>query len=79
MTEKRFNILLGCTGSVATIKVPNIIQGLRDKLEDKANIHLITTKNAKFFLPEDLQQVIVYNFNYFLSIRSLSFLILLSC
>jgi hypothetical protein len=27
MTEQKINILLGCTGSVATIKIPNIVQG----------------------------------------------------
>lgn len=29
--KKKFNILLGCTGSVATIKLPAIIQTLRER------------------------------------------------
>ena len=57
MTEKSVNILLGCTGSVATVKIPNIVQGLKDKFGKAAIIRLITTKNAKLFLPEDLSQV----------------------
>lgn len=29
--KKKFNVLLGCTGSVATIKLPAIIQTLNEK------------------------------------------------
>jgi hypothetical protein len=62
MSEKSFNILLGCTGSVATIKIPNIVRGLKDEFGEKAIVRLISTKNAKFFLPEDLSQVQFANF-----------------
>jgi hypothetical protein len=57
MSEKSFNILLGCTGSVATIKIPNIVRGLKDEFGEEAIVRLISTKNANFFLPEDLSQV----------------------
>ena len=58
MTDSKVhNVLIGCTGSVATIKLPNIVQGLRNKFGDQANIRIILTKNSKFFLPEDLTQV----------------------
>lgn len=57
MTEKTVNILLGCTGSVATIKIPNIVQGLKERFGNSAVIRLITTQNAKFFLPNDLSQI----------------------
>lgn len=33
--KKKFNILLGCTGSVATIKLPAIIQALTEQQSTK--------------------------------------------
>ena len=54
---KKKNILVGCTGSVATIKLPAIVQNLRRKFPDSAEIRCVLTENAKKFLPEDLAEV----------------------
>jgi len=52
------NILIGCTGSVATIKLPHILQELLDlatKNENKLNIRVVCTEHARhFFKREDL-------------------------
>ena len=42
------NILLGCTGSVATIKVPALIELLFKNIPD-ANIKVVITQSAKHF------------------------------
>jgi len=55
---KNFNILLGCTGSVATIKLPVIIQTLKEKQsteELQFDIKVIITENAKHFV--DISQL----------------------
>jgi phosphopantothenoylcysteine decarboxylase len=57
MSDKKVNILLGCTGSVATIKIPIIVGKLRQKFGESAEVRLILTKNSKFFLSEDLAEV----------------------
>jgi len=54
--KKKFNILLGCTGSVATIKLPTIIQSLKEKQsteELQFDIKIIITENAKHFVDID--------------------------
>ncbi|XP_065671168.1 uncharacterized protein LOC100206000 isoform X5 [Hydra vulgaris] len=49
------NILLGCTGSVAAIKVPELIECLKKKWNN-ANIKLVLTKNSEFFLTKVLER-----------------------
>lgn len=57
------NILIGCTGSVATIKLPLLCQHLESTAKTiglKLNIKVITTERAKHFfdpkeLPSDVQ------------------------
>ena len=44
------NILLGCTGSVATIKVPEILEKLREI--ENCEVKLIVTNHSKHFLPD---------------------------
>ncbi|CAR30725.1 ZYRO0E00770p [Zygosaccharomyces rouxii] len=49
--DKKFHILLGATGSVATIKVPQIIDKLfKLYTREKVSIQLIVTKPAEHFL-----------------------------
>ena len=57
MTDSKKKILLGCTGSVATIKLPVIVQNLRLKFPESAEIRIVLTENAKKFLPQDLTEV----------------------
>lgn len=52
------NILIGCTGSVATIKLPLLIQKLRES-NSNVEIKVIVTQNAEHFfaaadIPEDV-------------------------
>jgi phosphopantothenoylcysteine decarboxylase len=55
MEEATINILLGVTGSVATIKTSNIIQELKSRLPtNKVNICLVPTAKALHFLPDNL-------------------------
>ena len=49
LSDNRIHLLLAATGSVATIKIPNIISALTPHL-DKLAIRLILTTNAKNFL-----------------------------
>nr|XP_029731500.1 phosphopantothenoylcysteine decarboxylase [Aedes albopictus] len=52
MTKR--NILIGCTGSVATIKLPLLIQRLRDS-NPNLNIKIIVTEHAQhFFATSDI-------------------------
>jgi len=51
--NKNFKILLGCTGSVATIKLPIIIQTLMEKKSTEQlnfEIKIVITENAKHFV-----------------------------
>lgn len=48
---KPFNLLIGSTGSVATIKVPLLISKLKKTFKG-LSIKLIVTENAKFFLKD---------------------------
>src|SRR5437868_3896399 len=44
------NVLIGCTGSVATIKVPELITALLEN--DNFDVKLVATDKALNFLPE---------------------------
>ncbi|KAK3758611.1 hypothetical protein RRG08_019522 [Elysia crispata] len=49
------NILVGCTGSVASIKIPQLVDNLL-KIEVKPNIKVVTTSHAlHFFNKADVQ------------------------
>ncbi|KAH1004068.1 hypothetical protein HUJ04_003879 [Dendroctonus ponderosae] len=58
------NILIGCTGSVATIKLPHLIQEIYqqfEKIHHNIKIRVVTTEHAKhFFDPKDLGNVDVF-------------------
>jgi len=43
-------ILVCCTGSVATIKIPELLERLR--LLPGADVRLVVSENSKHFLPE---------------------------
>ncbi|XP_064620287.1 phosphopantothenoylcysteine decarboxylase-like [Lineus longissimus] len=52
--EKK-HILIGCTGSVASKYIPEIILGLKNIADDDIEIQLLPTQNSKhFFKVEDL-------------------------
>jgi len=46
------NILIGVTGSVATIKLPELIRALRER-DPSANIRVVTTAHARWFINMD--------------------------
>nr|XP_040236799.2 phosphopantothenoylcysteine decarboxylase [Anopheles coluzzii] len=49
------NILVGCTGSVATIKLPLLVEKLLQLAEFEVEVHVIVTEHARhFFSPQDL-------------------------
>lgn len=49
------NILVGCTGSVATIKLPLLVEKLLQLTEFEVEVHVIVTEHARhFFSPQDL-------------------------
>ena len=56
MNCSRIHIILGVSGSVATIKASNIICELRARI-DNCEIILIPTKSALHFLPRDLNEL----------------------
>jgi phosphopantothenoylcysteine decarboxylase len=43
--DKKKNLLIGCTGSVATVRIDQIIQALKDYF----NLKIILTDNSKVF------------------------------
>jgi phosphopantothenoylcysteine decarboxylase len=47
--DKRVNLLVGCSGSVATLKVPELVVALMLK---GYNVLIVATKHAKFFLEQ---------------------------
>lgn len=49
MEEK--HILIGCTGSVASLKIPNLVKELLEK-NNNFKIQIITTEHAKHFFKE---------------------------
>lgn len=48
---KNKNILIGCTGSVASLKIPILVKQLLEK-ESSFNIQIVTTEHAKHFFKE---------------------------
>lgn len=57
-----FNILLGVTGSVATIKVAEIVEELKKitfaaSPDVKCEVRLVVTKHSKHFLPQPWSQI----------------------
>ncbi|ORX49909.1 flavo protein [Hesseltinella vesiculosa] len=52
MTERSWNVLLGCTGSVASIKVPLIVEELKKKIPG-VNVKVVPT-NASYFFFKDM-------------------------
>lgn len=60
--NKVVNVLIACTGSVATIKIHEIVQLFRASVQPKFEIRIITTERAKHFMgdddfSEDIQQM----------------------
>lgn len=53
--ENRKNILIGCTGSIATIKLPVILNQLK-KRDSSFNIRVVITERAKHFV--NIQEII---------------------
>lgn len=51
MSKQHKNIIIGVTGSVATIKLKELVRQLQEKLT-KVNICIIPTKNALHFCPD---------------------------
>lgn len=49
---EKTKVLLGATGSVASIKIPDIISGLNIKFNGNAEIRFVPTQNALHFLPQ---------------------------
>ncbi|CAK8673707.1 unnamed protein product [Clavelina lepadiformis] len=54
------NILIGCTGSVAAIKLPKLVEKLQDVIKD-INIKVVVTENAKHFFSADEIYAQVYD------------------
>jgi len=54
--KRSVRIIFGVTGSVATIKASNIINGLKENIEN-CEIVLIPTEKALHFLPKDLNDL----------------------
>ena len=52
MSNEKTKVLLGATGSVASIKIPDIISGLNIKFNGNVEIRLVPTQNALHFLPQ---------------------------
>ncbi|KAI1112152.1 flavoprotein [Nemania sp. NC0429] len=50
LRDGKVHLLLGCSGSVATIKLPNIIQALSKYSSDVLSIRVILTPSASLFL-----------------------------
>ena len=63
-TPGKFNVIVCCSGSVATIKLPTLVSKIRDDVaptSGNVEIRVITTEHAKhFFSPADLD-VLVYH------------------
>ncbi|GAW25294.1 putative phosphopantothenoylcysteine decarboxylase [Rosellinia necatrix] len=50
LTDGKIHLLLACSGSVATIKLPNIIQALSKYPASQLSIRIILTASASRFL-----------------------------
>uniref|UniRef100_A0A1L8E269 Phosphopantothenoylcysteine decarboxylase n=1 Tax=Nyssomyia neivai TaxID=330878 RepID=A0A1L8E269_9DIPT len=53
--EKGFRIVIGCTGSVATIKLPELVEKLTNEIPG-VEIQIVTTEAAKNFISSDFLQ-----------------------
>ncbi|KAK7009357.1 phosphopantothenoylcysteine decarboxylase [Biomphalaria glabrata] len=53
------HILIGCTGSVASIKIPMLIESLQ-QLNPKPEIKVVSTQHALHFFRKEEQNVIIY-------------------
>jgi len=49
---EKTKVLLGATGSVASIKIPDIISGMNIKFNGNVEIRFVPTQNALHFLPQ---------------------------
>ncbi|KAG0227285.1 hypothetical protein BGW42_003020 [Actinomortierella wolfii] len=57
---KKINILIGATGSVASVKIPIIVRTLKEELGDQVDVKVVVTKPAlHFFKVEDVQAQVV--------------------
>ncbi|XP_050311893.1 phosphopantothenoylcysteine decarboxylase [Anthonomus grandis grandis] len=56
------NVLIGCTGSVATLKLPNLIQEILREIHG-SKIRVVVTEHSKhFFDPKDLpEEIDIFN------------------
>lgn len=52
MTERNKRILIGCSGSVASIKLESLIRSLRVVLKD-VEVSVILTEHAQHFTPRE--------------------------
>uniref|UniRef100_A0A182N9P8 Phosphopantothenoylcysteine decarboxylase n=1 Tax=Anopheles dirus TaxID=7168 RepID=A0A182N9P8_9DIPT len=53
------NILIGCTGSVATIKLPLLVEKLRQLADFELEVQVIVTEHARhFFSPDELPSTV---------------------
>ena len=52
MSNEKAKVLLGATGSVASIKIPDIISGMNIKFNGNVEIRFVPTQNALHFLPQ---------------------------
>nr|XP_002130996.1 phosphopantothenoylcysteine decarboxylase-like [Ciona intestinalis] len=57
------NILIGCTGSVASIKVPLLVEKLKSSKVSNCTLRVVTTENAKHFFEKTSLNVEVYDDN----------------
>lgn len=55
-TRQTRNVLIGCTGSVASVKVPILVQELMN-IDDQLEIKVVTTENALHFFDHTCLQV----------------------
>ena len=51
------NILIGCTGSVASIKIPNLVVTIKNEVPS-AHIIVVTTTAARRFFDENMIKTI---------------------
>ena len=57
------NILIGCTGSVASIKLESLITEIKNNFKSNCNIKVVLTSAATNFLSlESLQVKVFWNF-----------------
>ncbi|KAJ3268156.1 hypothetical protein HDV01_003369 [Terramyces sp. JEL0728] len=62
MEDATRRILIGVTGSVATIKIYNLIRDLKALYKDNLELKIITTKAAlTFFDPKEIKEQILYD------------------